>query len=66
MSKWIVTAQAGCPVARYVTGIVSEEETADRSGAGEPLHRWVVEACEGQIQQLMNDPRVVRITWERR
>jgi len=66
MSHWIVTGRAGCPVASYVTYVVSEEEIQDRSDGGEPLHRWVVEACEGQIQQLTKDPHVVRITWERR
>lgn len=66
MSHWIVTAQADCPVARYVTDIVSEEKTDEQSGGDGPLRRWVVEACEGQIQQLMTNPQVIRITWERR
>ena len=66
MSYWIVTGRPGCPVAGYVTQVVSEEKTEERSDGGQPLHRWVVEACEGQIQKLINDPQVTRITWERR
>ncbi len=66
MSNWVITGRAGCQVARYVTYVVSEEETDDPSDGDQPLHRWVVEACEGQIQQLINDPDVVRIIWERR
>jgi len=66
MSYWIVTGKVACPVARYVTQVVSEEEIDEQSCEGEPMRRWVVEACEGQIQQLSRDPYVVRITWERR
>ncbi len=66
MSYWIITGQAELPVAQYVTLVVSEDETDDPADGGQPLHRWVVEACEGQIQKVITDPRVVRVTWERR
>lgn len=66
MSHWTITGRPGCPVAGYVTQVVSEEEIEDPSAQDQALHRWVVEACEGQIQQLINDPDVVRVTWERR
>lgn len=66
MSQWIVVGREGCPVAGYVTQVVSEEETGNEADGQGMLRRWVVEACEGQIQQLMADPRVVRITWEKR
>lgn len=66
MSYWIITGRAGCPVAKYVTQVVSEEKTEDQSEGDEPLYRWVVEACEGQMQKLTVDSHVVRVTWERR
>ncbi len=66
MSYWIITGREGCPVAKRVTQVVSQEETDHQSGEEGPLYRWVVEACEGQIQRLAADPHVVRITWERR
>lgn len=66
MSYWIITGREGCPVDKYVTQVVSQEETDDQSNGDEPLYRWVVEACEGQMQKLAVHPQVVRVAWERR
>ncbi len=66
MSYWIITGREGCPVAKYVTQVVSQEEIDDQSSGEKPVYKWVVEACEGQIQKLVVDPHVVRVTWERR
>lgn len=66
MSHWTITGRESCPVALYVTYVVSEEGLDGQSGESQPLRRWVVEACEGQIEKLINDPLVVNITWERR
>lgn len=66
MSHWIIVGGPDCRVAEYVTYVVSEEGADGETPDSQPLRRWVVEACEGQIQQLTKDPHVVRITWERR
>jgi hypothetical protein len=66
MSHWTITGRVGCPVARYVTYVVSEEKLDGQSSGSEPLCCWVVEACEGQIHKVIHDPLVVNVSWERR
>ncbi len=61
MVQWVVKAPADCPVTKYVIHVVEEEESPDDPS----VHRWLVEASEGQIQQLMRNAKYVSVTpWD--
>lgn len=61
MVQWVVKAQVDCPVAKYVIHVVEEEESKEDPS----IHRWLVEASEQQIQQLMRNTDYVSVTaWD--